>query len=98
MTAAEEQLHAIVHGRVQGVNYRYYTVREATRLELTGWVRNRRDGTVEVLAEGSRAQLDQLVTFLQRGPSSAKVQQTDLTWREVSGTYDDFTIRYGSID
>ena len=93
-----EQLHAVVHGRVQGVNFRYYTVREATTLGLTGWVRNRRDGTVEVLAEGPRAQLDRLHRFLRHGPPSALVTGVEASWGLASGDYHTFEVRYGGTD
>ncbi len=58
------RLHAIISGRVQGVNFRYYTVQEAQRLNTVGWVCNSSDGTVEVMAEGPREQLEMLLTFL----------------------------------
>ncbi len=88
------RLHAYVRGRVQGVNFRASTSREARRLGLTGWVRNRPDGSVEVTAEGSRASLDALVTFLQRGPSSAIVEDLHVDWEKASGEYATFSIRY----
>lgn len=90
------QLHAIVHGRVQGVSFRYYTVREAQRLGITGWVRNRRNRTVEVLAEGTRIQLDALVNFLHSGPPSAQVTSVDLSWRHASKNYLNFDVRYAT--
>ncbi|NJL92227.1 MAG: acylphosphatase [Anaerolineae bacterium] len=62
-----ERLHALVHGRVQGVSFRATTQQTAQQLNLTGWVRNRPDGTVEVLAEGPRAALERLLTFAGRG-------------------------------
>lgn len=93
---AQEQLHAIVFGRVQGVNFRYFTIQEAARIGVVGWVRNRADDTVEVLAEGTRAQLEQLIHFLHRGSPSAYVEQVDVTWRKASGEFSDFTVRYGT--
>ncbi len=95
MTASEkEQLHAIIHGRVQGVNFRYYTMQEANSLGLTGWVRNLRSGQVEVLAEGRRPALDRLHGFLQRGPSSARVNRVDVQWGLAEGSFRSFNIRY----
>ncbi len=88
-----EQLHAIVHGRVQGVGFRDATYRCASELGLSGWVRNRADLTVEVTAEGDRAALDQFLAFLQRGPSATRVTSVDADWREASGHFRDFSIR-----
>ncbi|NWF67946.1 MAG: acylphosphatase [Chloroflexi bacterium] len=90
-----EQLHAIVKGQVQGVSFRHYTQLRAGELGLSGWVKNLSDGTVEVLAEGERAALENLLRFLQRGPSGACVSGVDVQWREASGQYQGFTIRYG---
>jgi acylphosphatase len=98
MASEQEQLHAIVYGRVQGVNFRYYTVQEARSLGLTGWVRNRIDGTVEVLAEGPRPQLDRLVAYLHRGPSSAQVARVDMTWGVATGAFPAFDVRYSTAD
>src|SRR3979411_692497 len=57
---AVERLHGVIHGDVHGVGFRYYLMREAQRLGLRGWVRNRDDGTVEFVAEGRRAGLERL--------------------------------------
>ena len=91
----EEQmrLHAIVSGIVQGVNFRYYTRREAQRLLLTGWVRNRPEGTVEVIAEGPRAQLERLLAFLRVGPPAARVSGVEATWEKASGEFAAFEIK-----
>lgn len=99
MTAVEiKQLYAVVHGRVQGVNFRYYTVQAANRLNLTGWVRNLHDGTVEVIAEGARADLRQLETFLQRGSPSALVTHVETKWKAPSNNFDTFKVRYDFTD
>lgn len=87
------RLHAIVRGIVQGVNFRYYTRREAQRLLLTGWVRNRSDGTVEVVAEGPRAHLDRLLDFLHAGPPMAHVTGVEATWHPATGEFTAFEIR-----
>ena len=62
-----------IEGTVQGVGYRYALQREAGRLGLTGWVRNRRDGSVESLAQGSADALDALAAWARRGPPAARV-------------------------
>ena len=90
----EVRLHAIVRGRVQGVSFRYYTQRRATELGLTGYVRNQWDGTVEVVAEGARSEVDALVAFLHVGPRSAFVTQVDARWPVPTGEYQRFEVRY----
>lgn len=64
-----------VAGRVQGVGFRFATQRRAVELGLAGWVRNLADGSVEVQAEGESAALDELASWLQRGPSFARVDE-----------------------
>ncbi|NWG17526.1 MAG: acylphosphatase [Chloroflexi bacterium] len=89
----EQQLHAIIRGRVQGVNFRYYTMQTARELELTGWVRNLIEGTVEVTAEGPRHRLERLLRFLYTGPTNARVEDVEVEWRSVTHEYDSFNIR-----
>lgn len=67
------RVHATVSGLVQGVGYRYFTVTAARRLGLTGWVRNLRDGDVELEAQGRRADVDVLLNRLQTGPRWSRV-------------------------
>ena len=86
------QLHITVRGRVQGVFFRAATRRLARRLDLTGGVRNRSDGSVEVLAEGRRDMLEQLLDWCRRGPSGAHVTDVRATWQEASRRWTDFVI------
>jgi acylphosphatase len=67
----------IVRGRVQGVGYRWWAAREAQRLGLDGWVRNRRDGAVELVAAGAAEAVEALVEACWRGPESARVTAID---------------------
>jgi acylphosphatase len=67
----------IVSGRVQGVGFRWFVMREATRLDLAGYVRNLPDGSVEVVAEGPPAGLASLESALRHGPPAARVQAVD---------------------
>jgi acylphosphatase len=90
----DERVHAIVHGIVQGVNYRYYTIHAATQFGLVGWVRNRPDGTVETVAEGSHKQLEAFVNFLHDGSPSARVSRVEVSWLRASGDMDSFDARY----
>jgi len=86
--------HAIVHGRVQGVSFRYYTQETAEHLGLSGFVRNLADGTVEVSAEGEETSLSNFANWLERGPSYARVERVDLTWTEPQGDDKPFRITY----
>jgi acylphosphatase len=68
-----------IEGRVQGVGFRWWTVRQARALGLSGWVRNRRDGAVEVLAIGEPEAIDQLERLCRQGPSAARVSSVRRT-------------------
>ncbi len=89
-----KSVHIVVHGRVQGVNFRAYTARKGRELGLTGWVRNQSDGTVEALAEGSEALLAAFVAFAHVGSPSASVSRVDATWGDASGELSEFHVRY----
>jgi acylphosphatase len=88
------RLRAIVEGRVQGVNFRYYTQRRAMELGLTGYVRNLWDGTVEAVAEGTQSKIKDLLAFLRVGPRSAFVTRVDTEWLAATGEFDRFEVRY----
>jgi acylphosphatase len=85
---------ATVHGRVQGVFFRGFVERWAEQLKLTGEVRNLRDGTVEVRAEGERQQLEKLLDYLKTGPPPARVDRVETEWGEYTGNYSGFTVTY----
>ncbi|WP_018412353.1 acylphosphatase [Methyloversatilis thermotolerans] len=78
-----EALHFAVRGFVQGVHFRASMVQEARRLGVTGWVRNRRDGSVEAYAVGRPAALDALATWAERGPAAARVDECIVTPAEA---------------
>jgi len=78
-------VHLFVHGRVQGVFFRASTQKAAEDLELTGWVKNCDDGSVEILAEGSREKLEELIAWCRHGPPMASVSKIDLNWIEAEG-------------
>jgi len=82
-----------VSGRVQGVYFRASAVEQARRLGLTGWVLNCPDGSVEIVAEGSRAKIDEFIAWCRQGPSGAQVRQFDISWQEPSGEFNGFHIR-----
>ena len=87
------RLHAQVEGRVQGVGFRNFVEYTAVQLGLTGWVRNRWDGSVEVVAEGENGALMQLVSALERGPRSANVTRVAQEWLPAASEFTSFSIR-----
>lgn len=89
----QKRLHAIVEGTVQGVGFRMFVVRLAADAHLTGWVRNRWDGNVEVVAEGDEEQLNKLLVGLKVGPRAAYVTNVQVEWLPASGEFRDFRIR-----
>lgn len=89
-----KRLTAKIYGRVQGVFFRDTTRREAQRRDISGWVRNERDGSVRVVAEGSQEALSHLEQYLHRGPSSAQVERVESTWEDATGEFSGFRVRY----
>ena len=89
-----KRLEAVVSGLVQGVSFRYYTRQEAQRLGLTGWVANRPDGTVQVVAEGPETALSRFSNFLLAGPPHARVDHVAADWLDATGEFGGFTVRY----
>jgi len=89
-----ERLHAVVHGDVQGVGFRYYVQRKAHQLGLSGWVRNNADGTVELVAEGARDALEQLKQAVEEGPRAARVDRVDADWSSATGTLGAFDLSW----
>jgi acylphosphatase len=88
-----QRLAARIHGRVQGVGFRYHAERQARGLGLTGWVRNRADGDVEILAEGPADALRQLLDWCRQGPPSAAVTRVEEQWSAATGEFAAFGIR-----
>ena len=82
-----------VRGIVQGVNYRWFAQRRATDLGLTGFVRNAPDGSVQVVVEGARPTIEQLLEALRVGPSAAVVESVQVEWHAPSGEFDRFEVR-----
>ncbi|MCZ6680754.1 MAG: acylphosphatase [Candidatus Poribacteria bacterium] len=88
------QRHILISGRVQGIGFRYFTKQNAMQLGIHGYAKNLPDGTVEVVAEGDNATLDQFMTILRKGPPAAKVDDVKVEARPFSGEYTTFEIRY----
>ncbi len=94
MTRGEmARLEASVHGRVQGVGFRYYVVTRAERLGLTGWVSNEQDGSVHCVAEGPRHSLVSLLDLLREGTASSIVESVSEDWLPYTGHWGTFGIR-----
>ena len=89
-----ERLHAVIHGDVQGVGFRYFMTRHAQARGLRGWVRNRPDGAVELVAEGRRPDLDEMLTAARQGPRHARVDDVDAQWSEAKGGLEPFDLTY----
>ena len=81
----------VISGRVQGVGFRFYTERKARELGISGWVRNRRDGTVEAVIQGAPGAVDAMIAWARRGPPSAVV--SDVRVADATGEYRGFETR-----
>lgn len=75
----------IVHGRVQGVGFRWHTRRKAEELGLAGWVKNRADGCVECMIEGPDDALEAMLAWLRRGPPAARVERLEILAQDPTG-------------
>jgi acylphosphatase len=88
-----KRVRAVVRGDVQGVGFRAATAQEARRAGVAGWVRNLRDGSVEVDAEGTAEAVDALIKWLRRGPSLARVTAVEIDDSPPPAGQEGFTIR-----
>jgi acylphosphatase len=88
-----ERLRAEVYGDVQGVGFRAFVIRRALGLGLTGWVRNRSDGSVELVAEGPRPALEALLSEANRGPVGSTVDRVDAEWGPATAAFRVFGVR-----
>ncbi|HTP27985.1 MAG TPA: acylphosphatase [Anaeromyxobacteraceae bacterium] len=85
--------HLLICGRVQGVGFRFSTIREAARIgALDGWVRNLLDGRVEAVAEGERRRVERFVAWCHQGPRHAMVEKVDVSWEAARGDLPPFDI------
>jgi acylphosphatase len=90
--ANQARLHAIIEGRVQGVGFRYFVLEVAELLGINGWVRNRWDDSVEVVAEGERSVVEKLLDALSRGPRGAFVSAVKADWEKPTGEFHNFQV------
>lgn len=89
-----KRAHLMISGQVQGVGYRYSAVIRANQHGLAGWVRNTRDGQVEIVAEGREADLQGFIEWCRRGPSAAYVRDVRVDWQEPTGEFAGFDLSY----
>ena len=90
-----KRLEATVHGRVQGVGFRWFVVRRAEELGLVGWVANEQSGKVRVVVEGTPEAVDELAADLHSGPPGAIVERVEGAFPAPTGEFSRFTIRPG---
>jgi acylphosphatase len=93
IVADKAQVHIVISGGVQGVFFRAAAADEARGLGLSGWVRNRPDGGVEILAEGARRNLEMLFAWAHQGPPAARVAEVEAEWSEYGGKLHGFEVR-----
>jgi acylphosphatase len=94
--AMEKQVraHAVISGRVQGVFFRAETQRAAEGFRVLGWVRNKRDGTVEAVFEGAQQDVDATLNWCRQGPRMARVDKVDVNWEDYRGEFKSFDISF----
>ena len=89
-----ERVHLIISGDIQGVGYRFTAIEVARDLDLTGWVSNNQDGNVEIVAEGPKEKLENLITWAKTGPPLARVDDVKADWRQATGELNTFEVKY----
>jgi acylphosphatase len=92
--AGKVRAHAIISGRVQGVFYRAETRKAARRRGVTGWVKNRPDGTVEAVFEGDENDVAAMIEWCKSGSSQARVDNVDVDWETNAGEFSAFEVAY----
>jgi acylphosphatase len=90
----DKRAHVFVSGRVQGVSFRYYTVRQASDKGVRGWVRNLADGRVEAMFEGPQEKVEAMVQWCHQGPPAARVSEVEVEWSQATHEWSDFHVRY----
>lgn len=86
--------HILISGLVQGVYYRWFAEKKAKSLGLTGYVKNLFDGRVEVITEGEKGLIEELINDLKIGPSASDVRDVKIQWEEYEGKFQGFNIRF----
>ena len=86
--------HAIITGRVQGVCFRMETRRAVEHLKVSGWVRNKRDGSVEAVFEGEEADVKAALDWCHKGPPASRVDDVQVSWQDYTGEFTTFSVTY----
>ena len=89
-----ERAHVFYTGRVQGVGFRHTAEQKALELGLTGWVKNLRDSRVELVCEGPKTGIEELLAQIKDGQMGKYVQKTVVTWEKATGEFDDFIVEF----
>ena len=90
----QARVHIVISGIVQGVFFRVETQRAAQKYGVSGWVRNRRDGTVEAVIEGERHNVEEMLDWCRKGPSRAVVDNVAVEWETYTGEMADFRVKH----
>lgn len=86
--------HIFIYGDVTGVGFRVWTLRQAGGRQLTGWVRNADQGTVEAVFEGEKEKAEEMTELCHQGPEVSWVERVEVKWEKATGEFDDFSIKY----
>ena len=92
--ADKVRAHAIISGKVQGVFFRMETQKTAQKKGVSGWVRNKADGTVEAVFEGDKNSVNSTIDWCKQGPPGSRVDNANVEWENYSGEFTDFNVRY----
>ena len=91
---AKVRAHLIISGRVQGVFFRYTMEQVASKLNVTGWAKNRFDGKVEAVLEGDKENVEKVIEWSHNGPAGAVVENVEISWEKHIGEFNNFSIEY----
>ena len=91
---SKTRAHIFISGFVQGVGFRFFTILNARKLGVSGFVKNLRDGRVEVVAEGESEDVKALIKCLKGGPPGAKITGVDINWEKHEGVFSDFAVEF----
>ncbi len=90
----KKRLHVLVHGKVQGVNFRWVTYEKALQLDLVGWIKNTPDRKVEAIFEGEKEDLEEMLKFVKAGPPASRVRTVEEEFSKSLNEFRDFVIDY----
>lgn len=93
-TEIMKRISVHVVGDVQGVGFRHFTLTQARRLGVEGWVRNEPDGSVRLQAEGEEDALEELIDAVKKGPCTARVESVNVNWETATDEFSAFRVRY----